>query len=242
MSRPPQYDNGAYGADGTAGAQGTDADGAPRDAPNVYLPLPESTPPYEAYVDPAAAHGWQNAYDETAELPPVADAGPVPVGGPVVGAELVPAHGAGQGRRSRRKPSRWRSRRLVVAAGAVGAVSLAALIAGLSISGSSSDGPQGKEGAKSAPDASTGSAGSSSSEGSASSGSPYVAGPGGVASGGPGASKSASSGEEKSREPSAAPSTGPATITSPTATSTGDSAPGNSEGKGHGARSTKGPK
>ncbi|MFC9285862.1 hypothetical protein ACFT0E_04100, partial [Streptomyces sp. NPDC057052] len=43
--------------------------------PNVYLPYAETDPPpYEAYRDPAAAHGWENAYDETSELPRVAEA------------------------------------------------------------------------------------------------------------------------------------------------------------------------
>ncbi|MCZ0210749.1 hypothetical protein OZK63_35755, partial [Streptomyces sp. UMAF16] len=40
--------------------------------PNVYHPLPAPAPAYEQYADPAAAHGWQNDYDATRELPPVA--------------------------------------------------------------------------------------------------------------------------------------------------------------------------
>ncbi|MFB9464201.1 hypothetical protein [Streptomyces cinereospinus] len=89
--------------------------------PFVYQPQlrPDQIPAYEEYADPAAAHGWQNAYDETRELPPVAPPGP---------------------RRSRRKPGSWRQRRVAVAAGAVGAVGAAALIAGFSFSGSSSGG------------------------------------------------------------------------------------------------------
>lgn len=84
----------------------------------VYQPQPEEIPAYEEYADPATAHGWQNTYDETRELPAVA-ASP---------------------RRSRRKPSPWRQRRVAVAAGAVGAVSAAALVAGFAFSGSSSSG------------------------------------------------------------------------------------------------------
>ena len=43
-------------------------------APNVYQPQPGPVPAYDEYTDPAAAHGWQNAYDATAELP-VIDSG-----------------------------------------------------------------------------------------------------------------------------------------------------------------------
>lgn len=48
MSRPVEYESGA---------------------PNVYQSQPAPAPAYEEYADPAAAHGWQNAYDATAELP-----------------------------------------------------------------------------------------------------------------------------------------------------------------------------
>ncbi|WP_217185467.1 hypothetical protein [Streptomyces sp. AC495_CC817] len=51
--------------------------------PNVYLPVgdPRSTPAYEVFADPATAHGWQNAYDDTIQLDgleivPLADALP----------------------------------------------------------------------------------------------------------------------------------------------------------------------
>ncbi|AZP20087.1 hypothetical protein EJC51_30845 [Streptomyces aquilus] len=125
MSRPPQYENGIGAA------------GEPQGAPNVYHPQPEPPPSYDAYADPAIAHGWQNTYDETAELPSLA------LGAP--GLAEAPAAPVGAGPRSRRKPKTgpWRSRRVAVAAGAVGAVSVAALIAGFSLSGSS-DGPEGK--------------------------------------------------------------------------------------------------
>ncbi|MFF7792239.1 hypothetical protein [Streptomyces sp. NPDC007991] len=122
MSRPSEYADGATG-------------GAPQRPPNVYLPQAEPPPAYDAYADPAAAHGWQDAYDpadaqgarddtqdaargpgDTRRLPPVP----------------VPSHGrAGAGRHSRRRRAPWRGRRVAVAAGAVGAVSAAALLAGL---------------------------------------------------------------------------------------------------------------
>ncbi|MEU6464347.1 hypothetical protein [Streptomyces sp. NPDC046976] len=43
--------------------------------PPVYHPRPGPAPAYEEYADPAAAHGRQNAYDETRELPPVTEFG-----------------------------------------------------------------------------------------------------------------------------------------------------------------------
>ncbi|NEA50113.1 hypothetical protein G3I35_28565, partial [Streptomyces sp. SID10815] len=42
---------------------------APQGPPNVYHPQAPAAPAYEGYADPAAAHGWQNAYDRTRELP-----------------------------------------------------------------------------------------------------------------------------------------------------------------------------
>ncbi|MFF9280487.1 hypothetical protein [Streptomyces griseosporeus] len=78
MSSPPQFENGAYGAHVANGATGAyDPYGVypvtegPQGPPSVYHPQAEPPPPYEQYVDPAAAHGWQNAYDETQQLPPV---------------------------------------------------------------------------------------------------------------------------------------------------------------------------
>ncbi|MFE1948096.1 hypothetical protein [Streptomyces massasporeus] len=52
MSKPFEY------ADGVTGPE-------PRDAPNVYLPQAAAPPAYDAYADPAAAHGWQDVYDTT---------------------------------------------------------------------------------------------------------------------------------------------------------------------------------
>ncbi|SBT96029.1 hypothetical protein GA0115233_12223, partial [Streptomyces sp. DI166] len=55
MSSPRQYENGMNAAEGA----------------QVYVPRAAPPPEYEGYRDPAAAHGWQNAYDETRELPRV---------------------------------------------------------------------------------------------------------------------------------------------------------------------------
>ncbi|MCL6738861.1 hypothetical protein M8J73_41120, partial [Streptomyces neyagawaensis] len=48
-----------------------DRDGeAAQEPPNVYHPLgdPSTVPAYDGLPDPAAAHGWQNAYDDTVQL------------------------------------------------------------------------------------------------------------------------------------------------------------------------------
>ncbi|MFD5740562.1 hypothetical protein ACFXJM_07055 [Streptomyces massasporeus] len=52
MSKPFEY------ADGVNGPE-------PQGAPNVYLPQAAAPPAYDAYADPAAAHGWQDAYGTT---------------------------------------------------------------------------------------------------------------------------------------------------------------------------------
>ncbi|MFE6942900.1 hypothetical protein [Streptomyces chartreusis] len=115
--------------------------------PNVYHPYAEPDAVYEEYMDPAAAHGWQNAYDETTELPAVAEGAAGAREGDGYdyvyedGHDYADDSNKGRGRRrARRKPGVWRSPRFVVAAGAVGAVSAAALIAGFALSGSSSEG------------------------------------------------------------------------------------------------------
>ncbi|MET8768210.1 hypothetical protein ABZV94_15040, partial [Streptomyces sp. NPDC004658] len=66
MSTEREYE---VGADGVYGAGG-----APEDRPNVYHPQSAPAPAYEQYADPAAAHGWQNAYDATRELPALHEA------------------------------------------------------------------------------------------------------------------------------------------------------------------------
>ncbi|MDC0771300.1 hypothetical protein [Streptomyces sp. HD] len=80
MSKPPERENGTYGANSVNGTPGAyDAHGelrpaaVPEASPSVYHPQAEPSPVYDAYADPAAAHGWQNAYDETTELPPVGE-------------------------------------------------------------------------------------------------------------------------------------------------------------------------
>ncbi|SNX63685.1 hypothetical protein SAMN06272735_5496 [Streptomyces sp. TLI_55] len=217
MSRPPQYENGIGAA------------GAPQAAPNVYHPQPGPAPSYDAYADPALAHGWENAYDETAELPPMTLPAPAPL-------ELPAAPGGGAGPRSRRKPKTgpWRSRRVAVAAGAVGAVSVAALIAGFSLSGSS-DGPEDKGAptGSAAPDVSTEPALSAPGEtGSPVSGSaPVSAAP----SAQPSAAKS-----DKTAVPApgaSATTTAPAPVPTPTAT---QSDPGPDSGAGSGGKPGKG--
>ncbi|MFF4502164.1 hypothetical protein [Streptomyces sp. NPDC001401] len=247
MSKPPEYENGAngvngaHGATGSYGAHGAHPDGGPQDPPNVYHPQPESAPSYEEYADPAVAHGWLNAYDETSEMPrvvgdthelqPVAD-------------EPREVRRAGAGRRARRKPSPWRSRRTAVAAGAVGAVS-AALIAGFSFAGSSSGpagGAQGKEesttpaagdsAGPTAPESGGAATGRSSGGGADSSG---------TASPSPSASTSGTPSGDATREPSTG--TSGATATSAPAPSRSVSGPGNSgNNPGHGQGGTKGPK
>ncbi|MDX3117540.1 hypothetical protein [Streptomyces scabiei] len=87
---------------------------APRVGPNVYLPYAVADPaPYERYADPAAAHGWENAYDETQRLPRVPP--PEAVGG------------RAERRRAARPSAGRRARRVRVAAGAAGVASLAVL-------------------------------------------------------------------------------------------------------------------
>ncbi|MFF5469242.1 hypothetical protein [Streptomyces achromogenes] len=112
------------------------AGGTPDVRPNVYHPLPAPAPAYEEYADPAAAHGWQNDYDATRELPPVTGAAGVP-GRPAEPAPPKPsgtgARRAGRGRARRRAGGR---RRVVVAGGALAAVAgTVAVIAALSGTG-----------------------------------------------------------------------------------------------------------
>jgi hypothetical protein len=237
MSRPPEYEYGsngangvneAHGVTGSYGAHGEHPDGgAPQGTPNVYHPQPESAPSYEEYADPAVAHGWQSAYDETCELPPVPD-GPGEV------------RRSGAGRRARRKPSPWRSRRTAVAAGAVGAVSAVAVAVGLSFSGAPSDGVRGKE-ERTSPTAgdSSGSTAPASPGGAAadrSSAGPTE--PSGAASRSPGVSSSAAGGE--TRQPSTPAGTTAAPAPTATTGAVGRGNSGNKPGRGQGG--TKGPK
>ncbi|GAA1041457.1 hypothetical protein GCM10009566_37640 [Streptomyces murinus] len=76
MSSEREYESEAPGAPGAGAASPLSSF-----PPPVYHPRPGPAPAYEEYADPAAAHGWQNAYDETRELPPITEFGPQgPVG------------------------------------------------------------------------------------------------------------------------------------------------------------------
>ncbi|MEV0737533.1 hypothetical protein AB0I51_16465 [Streptomyces sp. NPDC050549] len=214
MSSPIHDENGAFGE--------SDA------PPNVYLPhVDAEVPSYDGYVDPAAAHGWQNAYDETRELPPVRDDGAVGVEGA----------GAVVGRAELRRRGARRSRRVVVAVGALGAVSVATLVVGFAVSGTSSDGSPG-EGDRAS--ATTGSTAGASTAGESATGSP-----GGSATGAPAAGSPVSA--RPSASAAATPTTAGSATTAPAATSaapsvtatTGTPARGNA---GHGRGATRHPK
>ncbi|MFD9194184.1 hypothetical protein ACFWCA_39020 [Streptomyces phaeochromogenes] len=244
MSRPPENENGVSGANAANNAAGApDTHGAHREGdesvvpPIVYHPQAEETPAYDEYADPATAHGWQNAYDETRELPPVAAgaddrrwAG---------GGRPGDGHRAG-GRRSRRKPGALPSRRVAVAAGAVGAVSLAAVMAGFAF-GPSDGGARGNE------DRTSPTAGDSASptDAKSSGGAPAVrSSDGGEPSrtGDPSSSASLAPTGDGTENPSAKSPTTSSAPSTPTA-GTSPRGPGNSDGKpGRGQGGTKGPK
>ncbi|MET7568133.1 hypothetical protein ABZT04_06455 [Streptomyces sp. NPDC005492] len=220
MSRPTQSENGVHGAP---------------EPPNVYHPQADSVPSYDAYADPATAHGWQNAYDETRELPPVPVPAPVPAEGPEA------PGGRARTRRDARRDAR-RPRRVAVAAGAAGVLSVAALVVSLTPSGSSSDGSPGKgdrvkvstagesTGAPAEEDASASPEGSASATTAAS-----------PASSPASPSPTSGAGTSASRPVSSAPATTSpaATSVAPSTTPTTGPKPG-SQGRGHGA--TKRPK
>ncbi|NDK27918.1 hypothetical protein FSY75_26390, partial [Streptomyces sp. TR1341] len=77
MSSEREYESEAPGVPGAGAASPLSSF-----PPPVYHPRPGPAPAYEEYADPAAAHGWQNAYDETRELPPITEFGPVGTEGP----------------------------------------------------------------------------------------------------------------------------------------------------------------
>lgn len=159
MFSHPQRDDPAHGVDAPDGLN---------DPPNVYHPHGDAgaAPAYEAYADPAAAHGWQNAYDDTMRMDPVVEpagegsaeraAGEAGYGGDGVGGGgRRRRKGRRQGRRKegegRRRPrsarhtgaaAGWIGRRGVLVAGGVGAVLVAvtATVAGMFGSGSSEHG------------------------------------------------------------------------------------------------------
>lgn len=127
-----------------------DAGQAPSASPNVYLPQADPAPAYDEYADPAAAHGWTSAYDETRELP--AQAGPSEPTGAAEPTGLTMANTptepvgrprTGEGRATRRRAERRtgsRRRVVAVALGVAGAVAVIAAVAGGSGS-PASDGP-----------------------------------------------------------------------------------------------------
>ncbi|MDQ0750948.1 hypothetical protein QF034_005179 [Streptomyces africanus] len=240
MSRPSEYADGA-------------TDGACQGPPNVYLPQADQPPAYDAYTDPAAAHGWQDAYDPadgqdaargTGEMPDMGDTRELP---PVP----VPVHGrAGAGRHSRRRPAPWRARRAAVAVGAVGAVSAAALIAGLGFSDAPSGGTREGRGGRTGP-----TAGKSPTVPSTGTGRTPIPGtplvgrpansdePSGPASASPSTAVNPTPSESGPDAPS--PSAGTPTAGTPTTSAPAVTAtpPGRSDGKpGHGPGGTKGPK
>lgn len=249
----------------TPGVPGVPPEGeGPQTPPNVYHPHAEPAPVYDAYADPAAAHGWENAYDETAELPPVVDGadgahehrGAGGVGGASAadggydyvyedghdyGDDYDEGRGGRRSHRGRHRPGVWRSRRAVLTAGLVGAVSLGALVAGFSLSGSSSPG-----GAKTKDDRTSMTTGDSpvpgvpsegSSAGALRSGSEDTA-PSRTTSPSASVSPSASDDADSGDKPSADP-TATGTASSAPTTSTG---PGNSDDKpGRGQGNTKKP-
>ncbi|PIB10584.1 hypothetical protein B1C81_06615 [Streptomyces sp. HG99] len=249
---PPHDGNGAHGAY------------EPQEPPNVYHPQAAPAPAYDEYADPAAAHGWENAYDETRELPPVAadasgaggaggaggesgagGAGGEPGEGRGAGWAGADARRHGSGGRSRRKPSPWRSRRVVVAAGAAGAVSAAALIAGFAFSGSPS-------GAQDKDDRTGSTAGESGapaeSDGASASDTARTGGPSGSgessdsasAAPSPSASGSASAGTKPKDRSSGSPTAGATTTSDPVPAT---SSPSQVRDKpGHGPGGTKGPR
>ncbi|CAM5489943.1 hypothetical protein [Streptomyces afghaniensis 772] [Streptomyces afghaniensis] len=225
----------------------------------MYLPQADPPPAYDAYADPAAAHGWQDVYDpldgqdaargtgdtrdmgDTRELPPV----PVPVPVP------VPGHGrSGAGRHSRRVLGPWRARPWAVAAGAVGAVSAAALIAGLGFPDAPSGGTREGGGGRTGPTAGESpTVPSTGADRTPTTGTPLVGRPAngdepsGPASVSPttAASPTPSESAPDPQSPSAGtPTAGTPTTSAPAVTAT---PPGRTDGKpGHGPGGTKGPK
>lgn len=135
---------------------GNGADGEPQGAPNVYHPYPDgrTAPAYEAYTDPAAAHGWQGEYDDRAYGDGAGDVDTEQMDVYVDEVDAGPreeSHGRGGSHRRARTggPDRRRTIRLAaIAAGAACLVLLVAVIAGLFDSGSSggsTPSSQGKE-------------------------------------------------------------------------------------------------
>ncbi|MFI9152153.1 hypothetical protein [Streptomyces sp. NPDC053367] len=236
MSEYRQPDPGTYPLSAAGAAtDGYDGQAVPRTPPNVYHPqAADAVPAYDEYADPAAAHGWQNAYDETARLPQVPDG---PAGAP---GGRVAARGA-------RRAAARRDRRLLFAGGAVGALSLAALVAGFSLGGSSDDGPAGRgertvptaQDTAGATDLQEPGAADATSEGPAAPAS-QEAGPSPDASPTDSPDASAAPGGDPAATGRPTESTGPAA--QPSAPEVSPTATGAKPGRGQGRPETKGPK
>ncbi|MFG2023795.1 hypothetical protein [Streptomyces sp. NPDC048825] len=112
-----------------------------QDAPPVYHPRGDTGPPYNEYADPAVAHGWQNAYDETIRIEPAEDVEDA-------GDASLPDDVGRHERLMRRRRVRMK-RRVAVAAGVAGVGIFAVVISGLFGSESSEkedqDGPKAKQ-------------------------------------------------------------------------------------------------
>ncbi|GAA2640107.1 hypothetical protein GCM10010307_40010 [Streptomyces vastus] len=106
----------------------------------MYYPYGDTAPPYDACADPAVAHGWQNAYDNTLRIEPTADVEDAGDAGHTGGADLPEDVGRHE-RLMRRRRFRLK-RRLAVAAGVAGIGIFAVAISGLFGSESSGKGDQ----------------------------------------------------------------------------------------------------
>jgi hypothetical protein len=233
MSSEREYETAAHGASGSGQE--------PDVRPTVYIPQPARAPEYEQYTDPAAAHGWQNAYDETRELPPVVDPGE---------AEPRPAADLGEGRAERRRRQRRRGGRrfaVVVGAGALGVAGTVALIAGMAGSGSPAESRPTEDGRAGA------TASTRTDTSSPAVGDPATAtGSAAPSTSGPAASPSAAASQGAAtagatRSPAAATSAPAATTTSgpaptPTASTPTAATPTASPGRGHGHGWTRHPR
>jgi hypothetical protein len=233
--------DGAYGSNAANGAASGYPAGAShpgggedRNQPNVYHPYAVAEPDYDGYADPAAAHGWQNAYDETRELP-------VTIGG------MSDPGAVGRTRASRRRartPSRSPlPRRAALAVGALGAVGVVVALAGGFGSGSSGAPADAGQSARpeAAPSASPTEATASSTATEPSRTAASVAAVT-KASATPGASRGAAPVPAASETPTSAAPTARASSASPTVTASATT-PGNFGGRpGRGRGATKAPK
>ncbi|NGO08752.1 hypothetical protein G5C60_14350 [Streptomyces sp. HC44] len=226
--------------------------GEPQSAPMVYHPYGDTTPAaYDEYADPAVAHGWQNAYDDTVRID-VTDAADAP---DAPDAADAPDESGPSDRPDRREQlARRRRARLIrrgVVAGCVaGVVLLAVVVAGLFGSESSGVDDRQSPKARQSPSAAAGpgAAGSSADPSGTSTERPEGVSP--VASDGasvspspgdsrPGKDDGGEAGDESDR--SGDSTTEPPTTAAPTTTSEPDR--GNSdENPGRGQRPTKDPK